>query len=202
MIRIGFFAYSELPDETHLTARLGRSAAARLTMGRRGKARTEALLGGCLLAQMLPDANLSRIDRTETGRPYFSDRPDVDFNLSHTEGAVVCALETDGSPRVGIDVECMTGRTAYRMARIAKRWFTEAEQARWRIDPTERTFLTIWTAKEAAAKWDGNGLRILREIDTASTIPVEHTYFLGDMVVTLACTKGKTPPEEIVRIPI
>lgn len=201
MIRVGFVSYSELPDEKQLIARLGKPAVARLSEGRRGKSRIEALLGGCLLAAMFPEADLSRLERTETGRPFLRDCPDVDFNLSHTNGMVVCALETGKNLRVGVDVERMRGRTIAEMTRIAERWFTEAESARFSDDPTERTFLEIWTAKEAAAKWDGGGLRVLRGIDTAALPLTLRTYFVDDAVITLACARGKERCATIEPVP-
>lgn len=201
MIRIGFVSCSELPDEKQLIARLGKPAVARLSEGRRGQSRIEALLGGCLLVAMLPEADLSRMARTETGRPFLSDRPDVDFNISHTNGMIVCALERGENPRVGIDVERMTGRTASGMKRIAERWFTKAERTRLRDDPSERAFLEIWTAKEAAAKWDGRGLRVLRGIDTSALPLTLRTYFVGDAIITLACAKGKEGQAILESIP-
>ena len=202
MIRLGLVSYSDLPGEELLLTKPKNPIADRLSAGRRGRARTEAFLGGCLLTAMFPEANLSRVERTETGRPFLTDRSDVDFNVSHTDGMIVCAVETDATPRVGVDMERVVGRTASEMARIAKRWFTEAECARLRDDPSERTFLEIWTAKEAAAKWDGRGLRALRGIDTVSLPLNLRIYFVGDAVITLACGKGKEPPEKIDRYSI
>ena len=42
------------------------------------------------------------ISIAEGGKPYFPDYPHIQFNLSHTDGAVVCAVS---SPPVGVDLE-------------------------------------------------------------------------------------------------
>lgn len=45
---------------------------------------------------------LPRIDRTANGKPFFPDRPDIHFSLSHTGTHVLCAVS---DCPVGVDVE-------------------------------------------------------------------------------------------------
>ena len=45
---------------------------------------------------------LPRVARTEKGKPYFPDFPNLHFSLSHTNGASLCALSDS---LVGVDIE-------------------------------------------------------------------------------------------------
>lgn len=83
------------------------------------------------------------------------------FNLSHSRGMVAVAIAADCE--VGIDVEALARRVSDDAA-IARRHFTPGEQAALerRADPVERrrTFLELWTAKEAFIKATGRGLSL------------------------------------------
>src|SRR3712207_3194947 len=46
--------------------------------------------------------NLQQVGLGERGKPYLLSHPEIHFNLSNTEGLVVCAL---GSQELGIDLE-------------------------------------------------------------------------------------------------
>lgn len=59
---------------------------------------------------------------TETGKPYFAGRPDIHFSLSHTKGAVMCAIS--GS-EVGCDIERIDRRMD--LESVAARILTEKE---------------------------------------------------------------------------
>ncbi|MCB9557787.1 MAG: 4'-phosphopantetheinyl transferase superfamily protein [Deltaproteobacteria bacterium] len=94
-------------------------------------------------------------------------RPDVDnagyqqliFNLSHTDGLVVCAVTTRHA--LGVDVEDRQRNT--RTAEIADRFFSPSEVSALRRLPQreqrERFFL-LWTLKEAYIKARGLGLAL------------------------------------------
>ena len=89
---------------------------------------------------------------TETGKPYFVGGPDIHFSLSHTKGAVMCAIS--GS-EVGCDIERIDRRMD--LESVAARFFTEKEIRDCRVDPKE--FFRIWTRKEAYSKYTGQGLK-------------------------------------------
>lgn len=99
-----------------------------------------------------------RFERGTHGRPEIVDGPPgVRFNLSHTAGMI--ALLLHGEADHGVDVEHIRRETD--MESVARRVFTEAEQASIRAQPDERRadrFYELWTLKEAFIKAKGAGL--------------------------------------------
>ena len=83
--------------------------------------------------------------REPGGKPYFPERPDICFNLSHSHGAAVCAIH---DRPVGVDVEKL--RPAPK--RLAGGLKDEA-------------FFRLWTAKEATVKRRGEGIAALRRLE-------------------------------------
>ena len=81
------------------------------------------------------------LEREPGGRPYFPACPDLCFNISHSRGGAVCAL--DRLP-VGVDVELL--RPAPR--RLAG-------------DLEDEAFFRLWTAREATVKRRGLGIGAL-----------------------------------------
>src|SRR6185436_13023672 len=90
----------------------------------------------------------------EFGRPEIaapSVQPTVRFNLSHTDGMIVCLVGDDRE--IGVDVEDIE-RTGYTVE-IADRYFSEAEVRELRSWTAERRverFFDYWTLKEAYIK--------------------------------------------------
>ena len=105
--------------------------------------------------------------REPSGRPYIIGRKDLDFNVSHSESLVVCALSI-GDGRVGVDTEPMRSTVpAERQKRFAEKYFSENEIKLFESIPS--SFSRIWTAKEALLKRDGRGITTdLSKIDTES----------------------------------
>lgn len=112
-----------------------------------------------MIPENLPSLSLSR---DEYGRPYAEvndpNLPVFDFNLTHSQGLVGCALLLGGG-RVGLDIEAPIARD--RIPRLSARFFSTAEQARLALfserDDQIWEATRIWTAKEALAKQDGQG---------------------------------------------
>lgn len=89
---------------------------------------------------------LPTVEKGVWGKPYFPERPDICFNLSHSHGAVVCAVHEKS---VGVDIEKL--RPAPK--RLAN-------------GLGDREFFRLWTAKEATLKRDGGALAaLLREYE-------------------------------------
>ncbi len=125
-----------------------------------------------LLQEMLAESGISPnglvLSTDEHGKPTLN--ADVSFSISHSKGLVACALAVYGGARklpIGMDVERMGERDSEQMKRIAERWFSVGEQEIFFENPSEETFLSVWTAKEAMAKYFGRGLSVLRDCDSS-----------------------------------
>ena len=100
---------------------------------------------------------IGQFGRPEIAGP--SVQPTLRFNLSHTDGMVVCLVA--GDREIGVDVED-TQRTGYTVE-IADRYFSPAEVRELRSWPAERQaerFFDYWTLKEAYIKARGLGLQL------------------------------------------
>lgn len=88
--------------------------------------------------------------RTDRGKPFFHDLPQLHFSLSH------CREEWIGlfafAP-VGIDIEAPR---SCRSQAIARRFFHPAEQAWLQTHPDD--FFRLWCAKESVVKRSGRGI--------------------------------------------
>ena len=163
-----------------------------------------ASLVGILLLQAAGVVGKLSYDRL--GRPYLLDAP-VDFNVTHTDGYVFCAIErcdaenSFDTPRVGIDAEEMTSRNNPRRADMASRWFSADEQRLFFADPTEECFLRLWTRKESLIKWTGEGMRSLAESDTLNAERTHGVRFQdyreGSALISLCHRVGTSPPQNI-----
>lgn len=89
------------------------------------------------------------------GKPYFTNHPELFFNLSHSGNYAVCIISDKDC---GIDIE--GGRNI--KLNVAKRFFSEREYL-WITDTSDiseqkKRFFRIWTLKEAYAKLTGMGI--------------------------------------------
>ncbi len=90
----------------------------------------------------LPEVALS-----DGGKPFFPGFPEVCFNLSHTDGAVLAGV----SPLdLGVDIEKIRPMNPAAIRRLAGE-----------TDPD--AFFRCWVCREALAKRDGSGFRALME---------------------------------------
>lgn len=91
----------------------------------------------------------------EHGKPRFKTHTEIHFNISHTDGMVVCALSDEP---VGIDVELIHDFKDS----LPRRVLTEKEQEllfRYKddVEKYREHFFRFWTLKESYLKWDGSG---------------------------------------------
>ena len=102
------------------------------------------------------DSKALTVRREMGGKPYFSDRPDLPFSLTHTEDFSAAALsEQEGL--VGLDIELI--RHDRNIHGIASRFFSpEEREALAAASDSALCFTHIWTQKEALAKRSGQGL--------------------------------------------
>lgn len=115
---------------------------------------------GTILARTLllsHTRSLPVLRRTAYGRPYV-ELPgwQGDFNLSHSEGLVVCAVNPAG--KVGVDTEFMKEVNE----EVARYCLSPGEWGHWSSvacpDERRRIFFRYWTLKEAYGKLEGSGI--------------------------------------------
>lgn len=144
------------------------SAEERLRADRRVRdsSRREFTVAHALKRLMLSEAtgadphSLRFAPRDSCGKPMLLGEPELDFSLTHTAGAVACAVVTGGGPDsgVGIDLEAADRRITLD---LADRFFAADETAWIRGQPQpEAAFLAVWTLKEAFVKAAGRGLAL------------------------------------------
>lgn len=108
------------------------------------------------LAQMGIDCDMG-VSYNEQGKPYFTDRPDINFSLSHSGNIVMCAISENP---VGCDVQ-QIGRNDKYIKRIADRFFGRCENEYLNSlaeNEKDDAFYRIWTIKESYVKALGDGL--------------------------------------------
>lgn len=126
------------------------------TTAARARDATERRLRATLAAYLGADPDDLRIERSATGKPYLADAA-LQFNLSHSGRALLIGLSR--AQPLGVDIE--SGARARPYLEIARRYFTAEEAAALAALPAERlqrSFLDLWSAKEAVLKAIGRGL--------------------------------------------
>ncbi len=123
-----------------------------------GKNASSHLAAGLLLDYALRPFGLREgcmeYSENDFGKPFFKNRPDICFNLSHSGKYAVCAVSDRA---VGIDAE--TCDDIGSALEIAKRYFTSAEyESIKKSGDTKSAFLNIWTRKESLLKALGTGI--------------------------------------------
>lgn len=107
------------------------------------------------LSELGLDAKQTRCCRTESGKPYLADYPQIHFNVSHSDKM---ALAVFGDTPVGCDIEAIG---APDMA-VAEKFFCgeEYDYINAAADKSEQAerFFRLWTLKESYIKATGRGL--------------------------------------------
>lgn len=99
--------------------------------------------------------------KNSNDKPYFKDYPDIRFSISHSGDLVVLAMS---DKEVGIDIEKIKDRP---YEQVAARTFSEGE----RREVTDlKSFLAVWTKKEAYLKFTSEGLGGMQAADISKTI--------------------------------
>ena len=95
---------------------------------------------------------LPEIALREGGKPFFPAHPGLHFNLSHSGGLALCAL--DGAP-VGVDIQVVKEWRPSLPRRVCS-----AEELAWLEGQPEfwPAFTLLWALKEARVKESGRGL--------------------------------------------
>ena len=147
--------------------------------------RAEKMEAYALLALMVEAGGVEpppEIARTEQGKPYFPDCPNLHFSLSHSGGLSLCALN---HRPVGADLEMVRSRKeglpAYTLSQRELDWFRGRGES-W------ADFYTLWTLKEARVKCTGEGIfhRPVREVSVPLLGPGESVEWEGFTFTALA----------------
>lgn len=119
------------------------------------------------LAQWLQvDPTALMFDTGAKGKPFLVNHT-LEYNISHSHGAVLMAISGQGP--IGVDIEKMRSNTDFHA--LANRYFTQNEAAYLQQldgDEVQQQFYRYWVAKEAILKAQGEGI----------------AHFLGDVEVT------------------
>ena len=125
---------------------------------KRWQDRHSSLLGKILLLEALkqygyPSDCLNNLSYSPYNRPFLDDS--IDFNISHSGGYVMCAVNKEG--RVGIDIERMKplNFAEFRSYMTTEEWNTMQE-----VPDQLEYFYELWTVKESVIKGEGRGLSI------------------------------------------
>lgn len=112
------------------------------------------------------------------GKPYFSEEGRICFNISHTDGAVVCAIHDHA---VGVDIE--RSRTP---AQTILHYYQIAEP---------RQFWEMWVHREAVAKCRGSGFAALARWneELERSIDCQAIDILPDCYAAVATGEPNTP---------
>lgn len=113
-----------------------------------------------ILAQYVEDSAVDLVfKKTEWGKPFLYDYPQISFNLSHSGDCFALAVSKDC--QLGIDIECYKPRQGYEG--LVKRCFATEEANAWYDLPDEErglSFYRYWVKKEAFVKAVGKGITV------------------------------------------
>jgi 4'-phosphopantetheinyl transferase len=101
--------------------------------------------------------------------------PDLDFNISHTSGAIACALSRAGE--IGVDIEDCARAVSH--IELARAYFAPAETAELEARAgaaRARRFTELWTLKEATIKAIGLGLSMPLDAVSFTGVPPQASF--------------------------
>lgn len=146
-----------------------------------------------LLEQAVRDfwdlSELPEVVRNAKGKPFFPEKPELHFNLSHSGGYALCAL---GNSPVGVDIQMIKPWKTRLLDRVCS-----PEERRWLRERGDRDgdFALIWAKKESLCKQRGTGLVFpLCEIQAEGEI---FTFYQGEDWRGAVCAL-EPGPEKIV----
>ena len=114
----------------------------------------ESVLGKSLLVHLLNEHFGIRdfyVDCTKNGKPYLRDS-NIHFNISHCNDYILCVC---GYENVGCDIEAVRPYNE----KVSRRFFSVNEyNALCLSENPEVDFMRMWTLKESALKFSGEGI--------------------------------------------
>ena len=201
MVRVFVKEINKLTDsqKDEILALLSPNALKRAQKKRDSELQNASTCALSLVADKLGKQALSSLSYEESGRP-FLDSIDADISISHSKTLVAIAISDKKSSRVGVDVEEKTF-SPEEMKKIARRFFSTDEQRILSESQDEsKTFLEIWTKKEALKKRH-ESLSLI-SFDTAAPLPADTqliTRDLGHAILSLAANADEQVEINIVK---
>ncbi len=114
-----------------------------------------------LQMEIAPDKDIFRVARTERGKPYFPELPQVKVSVSHSGKYWACACSGE---EVGIDLQehiRMQGESVeeatVRFRKMAHRFF-HPEEVSFADRDSYLRFFGVWAARESFVKYTGQGI--------------------------------------------
>jgi len=128
---------------------------------KRGAAFPESACGFLLLDNLLKKNGVDRkalaISRDPAGRPRVINRNDVDFSVSHSEGAAFCCVALGMDASVGADIQFARAYSKERMQELAKIFMGQGELAAFlKNGCLPGDFFRAWTRRESGCKRCGS----------------------------------------------
>ncbi len=126
-------------------------------------------------ALSLPPSSLS-FAYTDSGKPFLSQSPDIQFNISHAQDLIAVVLSF--GYEVGVDIEFQRPVTS--VEALSARFFSPTEQTFLKNLPSEcrsDAFFYLWTRKEAFLKTLGGGLSMGLHLFDVDGSPVPEPEF-------------------------
>lgn len=115
--------------------------------------RAQCAAAGLLLTHVLGKNGVApALANGENGKPYLADKPNIHFNITHTDKWVFLAVS---DIEIGIDAQAAC-KVCPRLAARS----TSPEELTWVKENTEPHFARLWTMKEAYLKYTGTGLTV------------------------------------------
>lgn len=144
-------------------------------------------------------SSLPELAREERGKPFFPQRTDLHFNLSHSGNLALCALD---SRPVGVDIQMVK---AWRPA--LPRRVCSPEELDWLEGQPDlwSAFTLLWALKESRVKESGQGLSTLLQsiqvpFPAATPTQLDGLWFCtytGSSWAAAVCGHCQ-PPEKII----
>lgn len=168
----------------------------KLSAFKANNARYLSVLAGALLCEALKDADIDpyalKMAEGENKKPYFTNRPDIHFSLSHSGEYALCLIS---DAECGCDIEQIK---AYK-PEIANRFFHTDEKLYLSSindpDIQKDAFYRIWTLKESFLKITGEGMRLPLDsfqidISGESPIVIQNINDIKYKAVEFTCQMG------------
>lgn len=139
--------------------------------GKSEKAFPESACAFLLLDNLLIKNGVERsglvIARNPEGRPCVINRNDVDFSVSHSEGAAFCCLALGENAAVGGDIQHVRNYSREYLERLARTFMSKSQLDEFLICPDKTDyFYTAWTKREAEYKRCGSYPGLTAEKDS------------------------------------